>query len=434
MNRVVISLFGAAAAGLSAVLFSSCASLERRVWRPASEASDVHTAAEDVERLLDDELLDGNGVYGCIKEKSDMSIWTQKGFYENSSMVQGAVLAAMSAKYRVTRDPEVLKKARWVFEGIRKIHELSRPGGKGFYCKPWDWQFQVETSSDQYVYAMFGLDAYYPLATEEEKRWIRSVIPDMVAFWIDRGYRYLYFGKDIDWPQCRFFAFMAYAKRYGGGKKFDDEWRRLLSDTSVTSSVPFRVSFSERRAKTAQGLIIYSVGQESALSGCLSIDAAVRYGKDHPYYRFVTDSISEVLTASMALDGTTMMRMVRTPDGRYVEMDPSLTVIDPVNPGSKWNSLVFRVCGPYRGGGRNSSAGVAALALMSDYDERSAAWVKKHAADVLLKIAHGPMSSIRDPHGLFPDNGIDVYEAQLRGEGLAFWLLGYWTLRERGIL
>lgn len=385
-----------------------------------------------IEKTLEEKFLDGNGVLGCVRDKSDITVYDEKGFYENASMVQGAFLAAMCAKYRATKDRTALDKARRTFRGIRKIYDLSRPGGEGYYCKPWDWRFQDETSSDQYVYAMMGLDAFRELADPEECDQIREMLTAMARFWIDRKYRYRYLGRMLDWQQCRFVSFMAYARRVSEAPVFADELSRLLDSSAATSDIPFRASLSLKKSVRSDGLVVYEVDPEAALAAWLSLWPAVQDGPRCAYYDHVMQEVFDFVVNSLAPDGTSYSTLVRREDGRYVEMDPSQTLVEPEDASDpRWNALLYRTIGPYRYGGRYSAAGVATLVLMAPYFRPADEWVRTNAAVYLDRIAAGPFTSVADPHHVLPADYVRKFVDRPRGEGYADWLLAYWTLAGR---
>lgn len=386
--------------------------------------------ATNLERRLDDELVDGNGIYGCVREKSDISKWDAKGFYENTSMVQGSVLAALCAKYRVLGDPVVLEKARKLCRGFFKIYDLSAPGGKGYYCKPWDWHYQTETSSDQYVYAFLGLDSYYPFADERDRKRIRTMIPEMVRFWIDHNYRYLYFGKPIDWQRCRFLSFSALGTKFSADPVFSSEYERLMSDPDVTNDIPFKASLALRRDVSKDGDVVYGGELEATLSGVLSIYACLSKEKNHPYFVRVMDEIHDMVVNLLAPDGTCYRYVVRNTDGSYSELARERTKVSPPTPGSEWNAPCYRTFGPFRLGGRHAAAGVAALALMSPYHRRSNQWLGAHGKDLLARIAAGKLTDYEDPYHILPDDFMKTIDGRLRGEAIAYWLLAYWTMRK----
>ena len=382
-----------------------------------------------IEKTLDEKFLDENGVLGCVRDKSDITVYDEKGFYENASMVQGSFLAAMCARYRVTRDQDALEKARRTFRGIRKIYDLSRPGGEGYYCKPWDWRFQDETSSDQYVYAMMGLDSFRELADPEERGQIREMLTAMARFWIDRKYRYRYLGRTLDWQRCRFISFMAYARRVSDAPVFADELSRLLDSCATTSDIPFRASLDLKKTVRSDGLVVYEVDPEAALAAWLSIWPAVQDGPRCAYYDHVMREVFDFVVNSLAPDGTSYSTLVRREDGRYAEMDPSRTTVEQEDANDpRWNALLYRTVGPYRFGGRYSAAGLATLVLMAPYFRPAGEWVRANATAYLGRIAAGSFTSVEDPNHVLPADYARKFADRPRGEGYADWLLAYWTL------
>lgn len=146
--------------------------------------------AQRLERLIDEKFVGPHGVlYSQLDEnwrpfKSPLPVGEEVMIvpgatadeagmrnYENSGMVQGEFLAAMCAKYRVTADPTALEKARRTYRGIRHVYEQSVAlKGEGYYCKSWGGVAQPETSSDQYIYTLYGLDRYSSLASPAEQK------------------------------------------------------------------------------------------------------------------------------------------------------------------------------------------------------------------------------------------------------------------------
>lgn len=394
---------------------------------------DLDSIAIGLERRLDSELTDCNGIYGCVKEKSDISKWDAKGFYENTSMVQGSLLTALCAKYRVLGDSAVLEKARKLCGGFFRIYDLSAPGGRGYYCKPWDWHYQTETSSDQYVYAFLGMDSYYPFADARDRKRIRTMIPEMARFWINRNYRYLYFGKTIDWQRCRFLSFATLGAKYSNDPAFSSEYNRLLSDPDVTNDIPFRASLALRRDVSKDGDVVYGGELESALSGVLSIYSCLSKETGHPYFSRVMDEIHDMVVNLLASDGTCYRYVVRVEDGSYLELARTRTKVSPPMPGSEWNAPNYRTFGPFRLGGRHSAAGLAALALLSPHHQRSSQWLATHGKNLLAKIAAGKLTDYEDPHHILPGDFMKIIDGRLRGEAIAYWLLAYWTMRASDI-
>ena len=400
--------------------------------------------AEEFERMLVERFRDTNGVLRCALD-ADLRPIADEGpapapgmdctrgewiAYENSGMVQGAHLAAMCEKYRATEDASALAEARRTYAGIRKVYELSRPGGVGFYCKPWGMRYQAFTSSDQYAYTLYGLDAFCEFAEESERAEIRMMIVDMVSFWIDRSYRYRYFSDEpIQWQKCRFVAFAALGWKHSREEGFRRELERLLADEGVTADVPFRASVELGRYELEPGYVIYFINGEAALSGYLSVAAALDSGVDNGYARKLLPVFRRQATVSLAPDGSAYRALVRSADGTFAEMDPARTRInDKIGP-PPWNDLACRTDGPYRYGGASSAAAICALARMSAHDRMSAIWIREHAARALAQIANGHLAGVEDPHGLFPPEYAATCRNCCRGEALADWLWAYWSIK-----
>jgi hypothetical protein len=106
----------------------------------------------------------------------------------------------------------------------------------GFFTKIYGGRFSPQTSTDQVLYAVTALDAFYNFATAGERQEIRTMLPAMVNFWIKRGYKYTYYlEKDMLWPLDRFPALMLLAMQYSAEPVFKSEYERLLPLTVEAS-------------------------------------------------------------------------------------------------------------------------------------------------------------------------------------------------------
>ena len=391
--------------------------------------AELAARAADYEALME-EFLDANGILrNCIGIKVSAQ---GNEPYENTGLVQGAFLAAMCAKYRTTGESSALAKARRTYRGVRATYELSRPGGEGFFCKPWGWKLTDETSSDQCIYSMFGMDSYYPFASEEERREIRDMIPKMARFWISRAYTYKYFGKPIKWQKCRFVSFAALGLKYSGSDEFARELGRLLSDPVVTNDVPFKASVTLCRRTLHDGNVAYSFTKE-CLAAYLSVFAALG-GPGDGYARHVLDEIHGLASKALAPDGTVYHLLELNPDGTFSEIPASRTYLRPKEGHPRWDGLLYRTEGPYRFGGQLSAADLAALALAAQDHVPSREWIRKRGAEFLLKITRNHLTCIEDPNGVFPEEFAKSLHDSVNGEALSDWLLAYWELRRSGIL
>ena len=256
------------------------------------------------------------------------------------------------------------------------------------------------------------------------------MIVDMVSFWINRSYRYRYFGDEpIRWQKCRFVAFAALGWKHSRDEKFRRELERLLADEEVTTDVPFRASVELGRYELEPGYVVYFINGEAALSGCLSVVSALGVGLECDYARNLLPGIREYAKASIAPDGSGYRVLVRNADGTFAEMDPARTKTnDKIGP-PPWNDLACRTDGPYRYGGASSAAAICALVRMSAYDRMSAIWIREHAAKALAQIANGHLAGVEDPHGLFPPEYAATCRNSCRGEAIADWLWAYWSIK-----
>lgn len=125
--------------------------------------------------------------------------------YENSGMTTGAYLAALSYQHRVTGESEVLSRAERTFQGLVHIYNIGRQQEEGYFPKTYGGRISHEISTDQYLYAIWGLIAYKEIAPEADVATIVHMVASMVDFWTKRDYRYDYFAfKDMLWPMGRF--------------------------------------------------------------------------------------------------------------------------------------------------------------------------------------------------------------------------------------
>lgn len=234
--------------------------------------------AANVETCVDEKLMDGNGLLFSSLKKNTMSLWKPDDFtaddllpiipgyermdfsdfmnYENTGMVQGAFLSAMCLKYKLTGETGALDKARRTFSGICKVYEMSQEIADGFYCKPWGGHVTDETSSDQYIYSMSGLDDYFELAAPAEKKHISAIIVAMARFWLDHRYSWKYYGLPLEWRRARFISFMALAVKHGGGSEFRNEWERLDEFQKNNPETPFRSTVPENEFDHESGRIL----------------------------------------------------------------------------------------------------------------------------------------------------------------------------------
>ncbi len=149
--------------------------------------------------------------------------------YENCGMCTGAYLQALIHQYRVEKEDINLQMARRCFQALTHIYTLGKELETGFFPKIYGGRFSEETSSDQCLYAIFAMDNFYPFASEQEKKEIDVMIPEIADFWRKRAYRYNYWDqRNMQWPLHRFPVFMLLAYNHSNDTKFKKEYERLL--------------------------------------------------------------------------------------------------------------------------------------------------------------------------------------------------------------
>ena len=154
--------------------------------------------------------------------------------YENCGMTSGGYLSTLCTILADARrkDRERIRTlARRTFRALHRIYTIGMQWEEGFFPKIWGNHFSRQTSTDQYLYAMFAMDQYYPLASEEERSLIRKMIPAMVEFWRKRNYTLTYYHvKDMVWPPLRFPPLLLLACKYAPEESRKEEALRILSE------------------------------------------------------------------------------------------------------------------------------------------------------------------------------------------------------------
>ena len=405
----------------------------------------LDTLVSRIEPLFDGPILDSGGLLHSALKLSEVRPFVKEDFpkgtrryqivgheglpwsdfmnYENTGMVQGTFLSAMCLKYKVTHDNAALDKARRTFQGIRKVYEMSQPIAAGFYCKPWGGRMQTETSSDQFIYSMTGLDDYYDLASTDEKRQIRSMMVAMASFWLEHHYDWNYYGRPLKWPQERFVAFMAFAVKYCGGHEFEEELKRLLASQENREGSPFASTRKERMFKDEAGRDCLVVYPESSLSTYLSFAPVLKLGT--PSRRLVDICVDsfEVGKTAIAEDGTVYGDLIfDAATGEYREIPMEETVY---NPDKSWIAIAC-LHGPYRKGGMQSTMFARFALCLSDILP-SCNGVQV-AEKILSSVGTQHLTWFEDPFGIFPME-IKWMSDVLSCDAAANWIWCYWKLR-----
>ena len=225
-----------------------------------------------IEQFIDEHFVDDDGLvytfldkttkvppeeqlFADAGERQCMADFSVPGFtrrdvamYENCGMTTGAYLIALMYRYKVEKKTKTLDKARRCYNALKHIFELGKELETGFFPKTYGGRFSDETSTDQCLYAIYSMNAFYEFASPEEKKEIDYMIPAIADFWRKRKYIYNYWEqKNMQWPVFRFPIFMLLAYRHSGDKKFKDEYERLLSDWDVNYPHQFNLLGNKQR-------------------------------------------------------------------------------------------------------------------------------------------------------------------------------------------
>lgn len=374
--------------------------------------------------------LDDPGVSGDFLRFDGCPLREDFISYENSGMVMGAYLVAMTEKFRKTGEASARDRARRTFQGIRTVYRASQSVARGFFCKPWGGRPSRETSSDQYVYVMNGLDRYCAIADETERREIALMIGDMARFWIDRGYRYLYYGSPIDWQKSRFLSFCALAYRQTGDAFFRREFERLLALPEVRNTIPFGIGcYPVDALRDSRGRQVYEMCPEQFSSAWLSLKAVRELAADDAYVTGTMPRIFAAVRPAISKEGFCHRYMVKDVSGAFVALEETLPDCGARPP---WNWKFLSLRRPFHIGGMQSAMFLAAAIDMAPHDPVVGQWVGEHALPLLSRIANGHFTWYEDPLGVLPAE--DKWMTRvLNGDAVAHWLQAYWTLSPEAV-
>ena len=151
--------------------------------------------------------------------------------YENTGMVTGSTITAAAMEYRRTQDPAALERVKRLFSGIQNICAKGAELEEGFITKFYGGRLTRQTSTDQCLYLMWGMDACYDLLSAEDRSFIEKKIPEIVNFWVKHDYVWSYFQfPDMVWPPLRFPALLLMAWHYSGDERFKKEADRIMAE------------------------------------------------------------------------------------------------------------------------------------------------------------------------------------------------------------
>ncbi len=238
--------------------------------------------------------------------------------HENFGMCTGSYMASEVLRHERTGAEDALANASHCLQGLKFAYDLGRQLEEGFFPKVYGRKFSKETSTDQVLYALWGMDAYYPYATSDEQALIRRMITSMIRFWAKRDYRYHYFDifdENWQWPIMRFPPLLLLASKYADGDQiFRNEYERLLHTTSRPENCMLD---NLRKAKAPSDY-------ERANQAWLTIHGADRITMDVMNYSILLKNDPSNPMADTWKDGIRLMweevKDSFAPDGRYYSM------------------------------------------------------------------------------------------------------------------
>ncbi len=328
--------------------------------------------------------------------------------YENSGMTMGAFLGAMSCKYRVTGARADLESARKVFNGITTIYEMSQKIAPGFFCKPWGGRLTDETSSDQYIYIMTGLDVFYDIADSGERVLITEMIEKMVLFWYDHDFQYKYYGAPLSWQKSRFPSFFALAWKYTGKTFFRDMMQKLLDDREIMADIPFNAVLKPEKK-------LQPLNSENAASCILSVIHAAGHS---PLIEKIIRSTVEYGIAGIESDGFGRAFAVYE-QGKLMPLSPENAVY---REGKYLGWSFFSITAPYHRGG------VAVLTFLRAWQDAAKVIpdiTRDMNFDEMLVKTTNHLTWFEDPLNVLPDE-LKWMDGVISGDAVTHWLWLYW--------
>jgi len=349
--------------------------------------------------------------------------------YENCGMCTGAWLTTQVLKYQVTKDVTALRTAREAFEAIRNLYECSQAVAPGFFSKFHNGRISPEISTDQCLYAVWGLDQFSAFAMAAEQKEIVHIICGIADFWIDRGYKHPYRDRDFEWPwpPNRFPPLLWLAWRHSGRQKYFDEFERLSSMDAVRDLPPFfSTTLSKWRESPIAGISHWPFKLEQAAQGQLSLAPMLLYNA--PNRPLWLSHLRELIVSCMPDLGDDCLGR-----GDFVFDEETATareVETPYHsggiPNPVWEAKGF--ISSARSGHSPTMFARALFAadpLLPEYDWKFAAWrilETLDLPDMLLKI---------DNQKHLPVNQAWLTRC-LSGDAVVNWLWSYWLAKLQG--
>jgi hypothetical protein len=116
---------------------------------------------------------------------------------ENSSSLTGEYLLSQALRYECTKEEAALEQCHKAINALQTIAQLPGPDRFGWVCKPFGARASLESSPDQNICVLAGLQAYLPHADAKQSKWIGELVRAIPRYWDKIQYR-IDFG-DHEW-------------------------------------------------------------------------------------------------------------------------------------------------------------------------------------------------------------------------------------------
>lgn len=117
--------------------------------------------------------------------------------FENSTSFSGEYLLSQVLRYQATQDESALAEAGRALTALQAIAALPGEERFGWLCKPFGGRSSQESSPDQNICAMAGLQQFLPYADKTQAAWIRNLMAAVPQYWERINYT-IDFG-DAEW-------------------------------------------------------------------------------------------------------------------------------------------------------------------------------------------------------------------------------------------
>ncbi|MBI4025504.1 MAG: hypothetical protein HY360_11025 [Verrucomicrobia bacterium] len=356
--------------------------------------------------------------------------------YENVGMVTGAYLCAQLWRYRATKDPAAIEKAYRCFVALKHLFDRCQSIAEGFFCKCYGRKITDQLSSDQYLYALCGLDAFSHFAPPPVRQACAEIIGKMAAFWIRKDYTYPYFGHPLKWPLERFPVFAWLAYQHTGQQSFLTEFNRLCALPDVRVNLPFAVqdwagilkTEKEREAvwdyEKRTGLRVLWVVPEVAESGLLSLEALLEYNAPHrDLWRQKAWSLYDLGRRWIGADGLALAPHAYDPrTGRLTE------IRQVIHPGDRPEWKFDNHRGWLRSGMWSAMFARAAVGIAAYHPASDALKVAGH---ILLNLDHHKLRWFVDVDGQQLPLDMAWTGQVFSTDAVTHWLWAYWEGRAK---